>query len=652
VSLPAPNLDDRRFQDLVDDAKRLVQQNCPEWTDHNVSDPGVTLIETFAYMVDQLIYRLNRVPDRHYVKFLELLGVDLFPPTAASADVTFWLSAPQLETVLIPPGTEVATVRTETEEAVTFTTVSELGIVPCTVTQLGSSMPDDHVRLYPRTVVGDEPFYCFERQPRPGDSLLVGLDRPVGSCAVALRFEGILEGVGVNPDRPPIQWEASDGTAWLPCVVDHDDTGGLNRPGDIVLHVPREHTMSLKGGERAAWLRCRVVEAVQGQATYTASPEVRRLTAHTIGGTVEAIHAETVVEETSGRSEGVPGQRFTLKRRPVVSSKTEIIVESSSDSGWQEWTAVDHRFAKSGPTDSHFVLDSVAGEVRFGPAVRERDGRLRQYGAIPPKDAQLRVRSYRTGGGQRGNVARGAISVLKGSVPYIGRVENRKPATGGIDGETIENAKLRGPLVLHSRSMAVTAEDYELIAREAAPDAERVQCQLETEPNGGQFVSVLVVPSAPDDEQGRLQWNQLTPSDDLLSRISSHLEERRVIGTRVVVKSPVYQGIRISARVRARPRTDLKALEEAGILALNRYFHPLRGGPEGDGWPFGRPVHVGEVYAVLQGLAGVELVEDAILVAVEYDTGRQQQPESVQRLRLDPGALVFSGTHSIEVREG
>ena len=80
--LPAPNLDDRRFQDLVDDAKRLVQQRCPEWTDHNVSDPGVTLIEAFAQMVDQLIYRLNRVPDLHYVKFLELIGVELRPPAA------------------------------------------------------------------------------------------------------------------------------------------------------------------------------------------------------------------------------------------------------------------------------------------------------------------------------------------------------------------------------------------------------------------------------------------------------------------------------------------------------------------------------------------------------------------------------------------
>jgi len=101
--LPAPNLDDRHFQDLVDDAKRLVQQRCPEWTDHNVSDPGVTLIEAFAQMVDQLIYRLNRVPDRHYIKFLELIGVELRPPAAARGKVTFWLSAPQPQTVVVLP---------------------------------------------------------------------------------------------------------------------------------------------------------------------------------------------------------------------------------------------------------------------------------------------------------------------------------------------------------------------------------------------------------------------------------------------------------------------------------------------------------------------------------------------------------------------
>src|SRR6266487_5674937 len=105
MALPAPNLDDRRFQSLVDEAKRYVQQNCPEWSDHNVSDPGVTLIELFAWMTDLILYRLNRVPDRNYLKFLELLGVGLFPPTAARTGVTFWLSAPQPDIIHVPLAT-------------------------------------------------------------------------------------------------------------------------------------------------------------------------------------------------------------------------------------------------------------------------------------------------------------------------------------------------------------------------------------------------------------------------------------------------------------------------------------------------------------------------------------------------------------------
>ena len=155
MALPVPNLDDRRFQDLVDDAKRLVQQKCPEWTDHNVSDPGVTLIETFAWMTDQLIYRLNRVPDRNYVKFLELIGVNLFPPTAARSQVKFWLSAPQQQPVVLATGTEVATVRTQTEDAVVFATERELSVIPCELSYLVVQRVDQEA--VDRTVGNDHP---------------------------------------------------------------------------------------------------------------------------------------------------------------------------------------------------------------------------------------------------------------------------------------------------------------------------------------------------------------------------------------------------------------------------------------------------------------------------------------------------------------
>src|SRR5438874_6750124 len=107
MSLPAPNLDDRRFQDIVDEAKRRITRYCPEWTDHNVSDPGIALIELFAWMTEMILYRLNQVPDKHYVKFLELMGIRLFAPVAARADLVFWLAAPLPSAVRIPIGTQV-----------------------------------------------------------------------------------------------------------------------------------------------------------------------------------------------------------------------------------------------------------------------------------------------------------------------------------------------------------------------------------------------------------------------------------------------------------------------------------------------------------------------------------------------------------------
>src|SRR5688572_3301407 len=92
MPLPAPALDDRRFQQIVDEAKIRIGRYCPEWTDHNVSDPGVALIELFAWMTDMLLYRANQVPDKVYIKFLEFIGMRLAPPRAAQVDVTFYLA--------------------------------------------------------------------------------------------------------------------------------------------------------------------------------------------------------------------------------------------------------------------------------------------------------------------------------------------------------------------------------------------------------------------------------------------------------------------------------------------------------------------------------------------------------------------------------
>jgi predicted phage baseplate assembly protein len=644
VPLPAPNLDDRRFQDLVDEAKRLVQQHCPEWTDHNVSDPGVTLIETFATMVEQLLYRLNRVPDLHYLRFLELIGVKLFPPTAAKCDATFWLSAAQELSVLVPGGAQVANVQSSGDEPVVFRTDVDLNMVPSSLeyimTAANAGQPADHTEDL-RAGTGLD---AFSQVPSIGDAVLFGLSGAVPRCAILLRLECTVGGVGVDPRNPPWMWEAWDGTGWVPCEVDRDTTGGFNLAGDIVLHVPASHTASLAGRRRAGWVRCRLVPPIAGQPFYQMSPRITAATASTIGGTVPAAHAEIIRNEVIGMSEGVPGQRFPLARRPVVASDEPLLVEVAGGDGWQEWREV-VTFAQSAADDRHIVLDRVGGEIVFGPAIRQPDGDMRYYGAVPPKGSPIRVPMYQTGGGQRGNVARGVLQVQRDPVPFVSRVTNRGPAKGGVDGESVADASVRGPLLLRTRDRAVTVEDYEYLAREAAPDTARVRCvPIAGDPGA---VRLLVVPKVTNPVD--LRFSELRPAPETLAQIASYLDERRVLGSRISVEPPYYQGVTVVAQLRARPRTAPVALQTRAAEALFRYLNPIVGGSDGTGWPFGRPVQSGEIFAVLQRLAGVDLVEDVKLFGADPTSGKRGG--EVQRLDLPPHALVFSYAHQVRVTE-
>ena len=303
-------------------------------------------------------------------------------------------------------------------------------------------------------------------------------------------------------------------------------------------------------------------------------------------------------------------------------------------------------FANSGPDDKHFTLDLSTGEVRLGPAVRLADGALRRYGAVPAKGAHVRLRQYRVGGGRRGNVSPRAITVLKSSIPFVSRIENRRPARGGVDGEDIENAKVRGPIRLRARGRAVTTEDYEQLAREAAPEVARVRAVAAGDGADAGSVRVLIVPSAVS-ELGRLRFDQLVPNPDTLQKITDRLEESRVIGTRAIVEPPVYRGITVVAKLKARSRVNPTRLQEDALLALYEYFHPISGGPDGTGWPFGRPINAGEIYSVLQGLRGTEIVEDARLFGADPVTG--QRGQQTQRLELETHALVFSYEHQVLV---
>lgn len=665
MNLPTPRLDDRTFQQLVDEAKRQVQQRCPGWTDHNVSDPGVTLIETFAWMTEMLLYRLNRVPDQMYVRFLEMMGVRLFPPQASRTEVSFRLSAHQPMTIRIAAGTAVSTRRTVDDRAVGFTTVRDLEIAP-SVSRVIATMRTDGTwsDLTPSLGLGNA-HDLFSSVPQVDDALYIGLDEPAPRSIVLIQFVCAVGGHGIDPRTPPLRWEAWTPRGWEVCDVQRDDTRGLNVSGGVELHLPATHSESVVSGISAGWLRCRVVSA---PLMYRSSPEVASVSAATVGGDVEVVNAEPVIDELLGASDGTTGQRFYLTRSPVlpdldtplaiavgVPRNTETQVAGGavpspgrpleSDLSWETWLVVDD-FSGSGPTDRDFVLDRTSGEIRFGPAVREADGTLRRYGAVPPRGAVLRVGKYRTGGGTSGNIAPSAISVLRTSIPYVAAVYNRRPAAGGVNGETVDEARIRGPLEMRQQSRAVTAEDYVTLTKDAAPELARVHCiQVTDGPDAG-GLRILVVPEAVSHD-GRIVLGDLRPPQAAQDRVVRALDRARVLGARVSVEPPSYVGIRVDARVRARPGVDAAFLERDAVQALYEYYNPLTGGPAGDGWPLGRPVQSGEVYSVLSRVSGIDYVEDVALFRASPLDGSISAPQD--RIDLAATHLVVSVEHSVYV---
>ncbi len=663
MTLPTPRLDDRSFQDLVDDAKRFIQERCPEWTDHNVSDPGITLVESFAWMTDLLLYRLNRVPDRVYVKFLELLGVQLYPPTAARVDVDFRLAAPAGENVLIPTSTEVSTARTLTDLPVSFATIRPGEILAAHVEAVGSGRANGEWSNHTAGLGLGGTFEAFSEQPVDGDALYLGFDLAVGDHLVILTFDCERgAGHGIVPDSPPIVWEASAGDAWLRCDLIEDSTGGFNLPGSVEIRVPAGHSVTGVGGLDHAWIRARLANRT-GVLPYQASPRLRDASGATIGVVVECVNALRAEPEVLGESTGVAGQEFRLDHGPVIPSDEAFVVtvhrpdlrrnptgpdagRPDGDEGDDPGERWDLRpdFSDSSADDPHVTLDPTDGIVRLGPMVRLQDGAVRQYGKIPPKGSVLSVPGYWYGGGAEGNVAMNAISVLRTSVPSIATVRNRKPARGGVSGESVAEAKVRGPIQVRTRNRAVTAEDFEHLVREAAPEIRRVRCVADTEGDDPTAVRVLIVPGGAGAD-GVVELADLEPSAETCDRIQSHLDDRRLVGTRIRVEPPQYVGIQIRATIQVEPDADARRVEAAGAAALNRHFDPLIGGPRGAGWPFGRAVRAAEAYGVLQAVPGLDVVTDLELLAVDLASGETEATTGT--VELYPNELVLSVDHQL-----
>jgi len=655
--LPEILLDDVRFQELVSEARTRIVRHAPEWTEHNVSDPGITLIELYAWLTELLVYRINRIPERLHFGLLALVGVEPRPPECASVPVRFIIDQPGGGAV-VPAGTEIASPRTAGSESVVFQTATELAVPrECRLATYGIQRKGAKTQLAGDGRPSGQLQTPFGSPAASGDALLLGFDSAIAGLVLQLRMESSRAEGSANPGDPPLQWEASVGAdEWEPAILVSDETGGFTFGGGaITVQVPETAAeMSIEGTKRS-WLRCRVLERGHGRGgdrgVYTKSPEITSVEALVAGAVVEAYHAATVTGELLGTSEGIPGAVYALPRHPVLAPEDGEVVEVR-ELGSEEWVAWEQveSFEFSGRSDRHFQLDAARGEVRFGPAIRQPDGGWRRYGAVPAGGAVLRMSQYRHGGGSAGNVAPRALSILPRSVPGIESATNPVAATGGVEPESLASARERARLEIRARTRAVTTEDFERLTLAASAQVARAVCVAPDESVPGRPVRVHVLPRVEPADR-LLEAHELTPDGDLMADLAASLDEYRLLGTSVKLLPVRLRGVSIVVDVRASPRADLDRVQHDVAHALYIYLNPLIGGsPSGpsEGWPLGRSLNQGELFGIVYAIPGVEFVNILRMYETNVRTGEQSPQPTDSRLVLEPDELIASGRHIVK----
>ncbi len=684
---PTPVLDDRSFQQIVDEMKKRIPLYCPEWTDHNVSDPGVTLIELFAWMTELILYRLNQVPDLHYIRFMEFLGLEHKAPSAAQTGVTFWLTKPLTYAddpdnagLLIPGGVEVSTTQTESIAPIIFATDEGFKIK---APRLAVMMLERSVAAGQavRSVLRGEELQrvqsatgalsMFSETPMKDDAVYFGFEHGVRDLSfhilsLRLRFS-TTTGIGINIDYPPYVWEVLAPTDfWEPADVERDTTRGMTVPGEVILHLPRLARQTLHDVPHVGaytWVRVRIRHSLQDAPSeeqrkmhpYRESPRLEQLEqVASLGATINASHVRHAPKEYLGESDGAPGQRFRLAGAPVLlpllpGECLRVKVNTADEDTAQELWHYVESFVDSGPDDPHFTIDSRTGEIRFGPAVRTPRGEIVCYGKTPPRGAHLYFEQYRHGGGSQGNMPRKRLNVLKTSIPYVDRVENRRPATGGADVQTLEAVRLEAQRLLRTRGQVITAEDYEarVLARFGASIA-RAKCIL-VRVGDKQVVRVVVTPHL-NGGITRTTDLALYVGAPLRSTIEQYLDSIRLLTVRVEVKNARYRQIRVVAEVEPEVNVDPAPLEQTLIHFLEIYLHPTRGGSRGDGWPFGRAVTSAEISRQLAVLPGVKAVRQVRLQ--EVTESGAFQGDGIADIPLEDDQTVISAVHDVRCVDG
>ena len=665
--LPLPNLDDRRWSDLVEEGRALIPLYAPEWTDHNLHDPGITLIELFAWLAEQDLFRIDRISVEQVRKLLALAGATPAPPRPVRLELRV-TPAPDRPTARIKPGTEFRGITSGglsvRFRAVDRTIVTDAMLKAFQVAQKGTYL--DRTKYLDR----GEPFAPWGDDPGSGAAFLLGFDKPLPAHAWtsldftvrdpdesdAERDRLRIEAGALKLEHPAhhsvrLAWEVRTASGLRVPLRATDETRALTFNGRV----------RLRGSSLWAPMRLGRVEEELFYVCADHGGDVRRAADPARAGRQRGRgRAGPHPEERQGGDQPTPylrdhpelaGLRFErlapgdgqprqvrMVSEPAIAGGSPVIVTKERDpvrqkeDRWVRWS-IRPDFDASGRADAHVVLDPQPGTLTFGDGERGR--------ALP--DGAVAYVAYRATLAGAGNVPAGTVTAVVDDAPgagplnspgkSIGQILQPRAAWGGRDAETLEQVLARLLDALNETKRAVTAGDCETLARAVPGTAVAVAWatpeqhpDLPCIPAPG-IATVTILP--------RLPAARPAPTPGLRRLVSCYLNRRGVPGSRIVVVGPVYREVVASLTIEVAPQTRAATVQAKAQAALDQFLHPLTGGPDGQGWTIGRDVYRSEV---LQALARAGL--DGI---TRLDLSLDGVPPQCGNLCLGPRGLPASG---------
>ncbi|MDL1973328.1 MAG: putative baseplate assembly protein [Deltaproteobacteria bacterium] len=488
------------------------------------------------------------------------------------------------------------------------------------------------------------PFVQLEDKDR---TLYLGFEKSFKGGPIKIFF-GAKELSFTEEKKPKLEWSYSAKNKWGKLSY-LDATEGLIKADILELIGPSDFSAHSRFGNYLYWIKGSLTKG-----EYEEPPLLDGIYANTTW----SFQAETIKDEILGSSDGEPDQTFSFLKFPVLEGEEIRVRETLSEEEKQaligllgEGAVYEIKDEKGNVTETwvlcsevsdffdstaesrHYTLDRATGELQFGDGIN---------GMIPPAgDDNIKAFSYQAGGGGQGNVKAGEIKTLKSAVAGVDKVSNPVDADGGADTATLDQMLEIGPAMISHRNRAVTVEDFEWLAKQASRKVVKVRCL----PNSNNkkvteigWVTVIIVPDSLEEKP--------FPSLELRRKVRKHLEDHcaNTLSSmkHVYIAGPFYKEIGVSVDVYVTSIDVASEVEREVRKKLKAFFHPLTGGAEGKGWDFGRDVSASDIYALLEGIKGIDHVEN-----VKFIYNGKTGEDIVE---IEQNFLVANGKHSINLQ--